>query len=143
VVARVAVVVFAVAAVVFGVTHLQAAHRCDSARDFLDVALLQNRVPPGGLDAALKNLTDHCDENAPVAGAAFRIAESGERARAVALADLLIRREPDSQDGYITLAEATAPSDPRHARALKRLAVLNPRGVLPPLAQLPPLQPAR
>jgi hypothetical protein len=143
VVDRVLVLVFAVAAIGFGFTHLHAQRQCDSVSRALTVSLLLNRVPPGGLDPLLKKMTDNCRENASIEGTSLAMAARGQRARAIALANVVIRREPDSEDGYVALAEALPTSDPRRARAVRRLHELNPRGVLPPLQTAPPLTTTR
>jgi len=139
---RVLVVVFAIAVIVLGVTRLHAQHRCDDAGQTLKVALLLNRQPAGGLDATLKQMTDNCHENAPIEGTSLAMTARGERARAIALANFLIHRAPDSQDGYVALAEALPARDPRRAAVVKRLHVLNPRAVLPPVPRARPLRPS-
>ncbi len=129
--ARVIVIAVAVAVIVFGVVHLRRDRTCEHAHYQLLYALAHHTQPPGGLDDQLQKLTDNCDDPVALEGISILLTASGRPRRAVALANLAIRREPRSQVGYAALAQALDRTDPAGAaRARAKVAQLNPRGAV-------------
>jgi predicted Zn-dependent protease len=129
--ARVIVVAVAVAVIAFGAVHLHRDRTCEHAHYQLLYALAHQTRPPGGLDAQIRTLTDHCDDPVALEGISILLTASGRPAQAVALANLAIRRDPESQVGYAALAQALDRTDPAGAaRARAKVAQLNPRGAV-------------
>jgi hypothetical protein len=125
---RGALVLTAIAAVVFGVTRLSDTDACNHAKSQGFSAALGKPVP-GGPQGLARRVTDNCRGGSDLSATAVALARGGALAQADRLAREAIRRDPRGYQGWISLAivrqDQHRPAAQRQA-ALRALA-LNPR----------------
>jgi Flp pilus assembly protein TadD len=129
---RIALVVGACLAIVFGASRLRDEHRCTTARQAIVTALFNHRTPDGGLAHQQKRLLDGCRDGSVLALVSTVETTAGFHGPATALARKVTRDEPRNRVGWIALAQALERSDPRGAAAARtRAQALDPRGRIP------------
>jgi hypothetical protein len=129
---RIALVIGACAAIVFGASRLRDEHRCTSARQAIITALFHHRIPEGGFAHQQSRLIDGCRDGSILALVSTVETTAGLRGPATTLARRVTREEPRNRVGWIALAQALERSDPRGAAAARaRAHALDPRGRIP------------
>jgi hypothetical protein len=124
---RGALVVLAVAVVVFGVKRLHQANACRDAKNAA-IAVGLGHAPPGGADRLATKVIDNCRDSSDLAAAAAVIARGGHRAVAERLSRRAVARDPSNYLDWVALSIVLQRDQPAASRAAARRAVaLNPR----------------
>jgi predicted Zn-dependent protease len=111
---RLALAAVAVAAIAFGIVHLDSARACESAQAH----------PARSVDALL----DDCRGALPLARGSVALLRAGRAADARRLAEVAARRQPDDYVSWLALAAVRAAAGDRQGatRARERARALNP-----------------
>ena len=129
---RAALVLCAVAAVVFGITRLHKDDSCQHTRQVIVDALFHRHYPAGGLNAPQQRLIAACRDRDVLAAVSVVETTAGLYGPSSALARRATRDEPRNIRGWAALAQALDRSDPHAAAAARaRVRVLDPQGQVP------------
>ena len=111
---RLALAALSVAAIAFGVVHLDASRACEAAQD----------DPARSVDALL----DRCEGALPLATGSVALVEAGRLDDAARLADAAAQRQPDDYVSWLAVAGVRAARGDRAGaqRARDRAEELNP-----------------
>jgi hypothetical protein len=138
---RVVLVTVAGLAIVFGLSGLRDTHRCDDAKQAMDVVIYQRTVGvrdqrPQDVASLQRRLVADCRDRTDLARYATLEGTVGLTAEAASLARTVTRLEPTNRFGWLALSLVLNRVQPAAADAARRRAhALDPRGVPLPSAQ--------